>query len=930
MIFMKDFKGAKAGKDYYTAHLKGQDYHMRDAQELPGRWHGLGSELLGLSGEVNQEDFFRLCDNQNPHTGERLTQRMKTDRRTLTDITFDVPKSVSLAYELGNDERILDAVRASIRETMSEMEGEAMTRVRKGGSDELRRTSNLVWAEFIHRTARPVNGIPEPQLHAHCTVLNATYDTAEDRWKAVDISGLYRDKGYYQAAYHSRLAGKLKAMGYGIERDGHSFRLKGISREVCDRFSHRTQVIEAEAERLGITDSKAKGDLGRLTRERKADKPLSMAELRREWMRRLNEGETNSIAEARRGQETNTLNAVQAMDYALLHSFERASVVPEKELLKTALIHGVGNAGVNDVKGELLRDNVVRRTVAGQRYATTREVCQEELSMLQFAREGQGKHRKLGGAGSPGLDPQLSQEQRDAALLILNSRDTVTGLIGGAGTGKTRMMQATVKAIETSGKMVFTFAPSAKASRGVLREEGFSSADTAERLLTDAKLQQQIQGQVIWIDEAGLLSTKDTKRIFDLAKRQQARVVLSGDAKQHSSVARGDALRLLERENCIPFAELKEVRRQTNADYREAVTAISEGDLLEKDGRTRLEHGIEALDRMGAIVEIEGDARHRHIAADYIATSSDRGKDGRLKTALVVSPTHAEAHKTTAAIRHGLKATGRIGEKDREYLSLRTLGLTEAQRMDPLNYTPGDVIQFVQNARGYRRGERATVKEASDGGVTVTRADGRVEPLALAQVARFQVYETDSVALAKGDRIRITQNGFSRETRRGARSAKSRLNNGDVFEIAGFEKNGDIRLANGFIVPKDYGGISHGYVVTSHASQGSTVDKVLIALGTESLAAANRQQLYVSVSRGREAVRLYTDDKAAVMNAVRANAARLTATELMQGVASPKCKPSAMQRLMKTQAIQRAYKAVRERMAAWTPPARQREVHIEL
>lgn len=928
MMFMKDFKGAKGAKDYFTEHLRANDYHLRDAQEFGGQWHGHGAQLLGLSGDVNQDEFFRLCENIHPETGERLTQRNKSDRRTITDVTFDVPKSVSLAYELGGDERVLDAVRSAVQETMSEMEGEAMTRVRKGGADELRRTANLVYGEFIHRTARPVNGVPEPQLHVHCTVMNTTYDTVEERWKAVDISGLYRDKGYYQAAYHSRLASNLRELGYGIERDGNSFRLKGISAETCGKFSHRTAVIEAEAERLGIQDARTKGELGRLTREKKSKNPLSMSELKSEWLRRLSDAETNAIQGARTGHETTTPNAVQSMDHALLHSFERASVVTEKELLKTALIQGVGNARVGEVKSELLRDNVILKPVAGQVYATTKEVCREELAMLAFARNGQGKFRKLGGMNPPEIDPQLSAEQRNAVLTVLNSRDAVIGIEGGAGTGKTRTLRAIDSAIEKTGKRVFAFAPSAKASRGVLREEGFASADTVEKLLTDAKLQHSIHGQVLLIDEAGLLSTKDMKRVFDLAERQQARVILSGDVKQHSSVVRGDALRLLKRDSGLTFAELKEVRRQTGADYKNAVTAISEGDVLAKDGRTKLEHGIEALDRMGAIVEVEGNDRYRHIAADYIATTSDVKKGGEHKTALVVSPTHAEAEKVTDAIRTGLKQMGRMGARDREFLSLQTLGLTEAQRMDGQNYVPGNVIQFVQNAKGYRRGERVAVKEAGPAGVTVTREDGRVEPFSLAQSARFQAYEAKSVALAEGDRIRITQNGFSREARRGAQGAKSRLNNGDSFEVAGFEKNGDIRLSNGFIVPKDYGGLTHGFVVTSHASQGSTVDKVLIALGTESLAAANRQQLYVSVSRGREAVRLYTDDKAAVMDAVQSNAARLSATELMQGVAPVKRKPSAVARLMKAQTIQRAYNAVRERVAAWTPPARRREVSL--
>jgi conjugative relaxase-like TrwC/TraI family protein len=933
MLFITPSTSATEAKDYYTRQLAPSDYYTRDMAEMPGQWHGMGAELLGLKGEVRQKDFFALCDNQHPETGDNLTRNTQANRRVLYDFTFDAPKSVSLAYELAGDERILESFQSAVSETMAEMEGGMMARVRAKGADEDRVTANMVWAGFTHRTTRPVTtddgtSLPDPQLHCHATVFNATYDTFEQKWKAAQFGNLVRDKGYYQAAFHSRLAGKLSELGYGIERDGNSFRLAGIGKDLTDRFSRRTEIIEAEAQRLGVTDPKAKGEVGRRTREKKSEKAMSMSELKSEWLRRLSDGEIAAIQFARTGHETSTLNAVRSVDYALLNSFEHASVVTEKELLKTALIHSVGNASVGEVKRELLRDNVVLKPVAGQVYATTKEVCHEEMAMLAFVRNGQGRFRKLGGANPPELDPQLSAEQRRAVLTVLNSRDAVIGIEGGAGTGKTRTLRAIDSAVEQSGKKVFAFAPSAKASRGVLREEGFAAADTVERLLTDAKLQHAVHGQVVLIDEAGLLSTKDMKRVFDLAEREQARVILSGDVKQHSSVARGDALRLLKRDSGMTLAELKEVRRQTGAGYKHAVTAISEGDVLAKDGRTKLEHGIEALDKMGAIIQLEGNDRYRHIAADYIATTSDLKKDGEHKTALVVSPTHAEAERVTDAIRAGLKQTGRMGAHDREYLSLQTLGLTEAERTDGQNYAPGNVIQFVQNAKGYRRGERVTVKEAGADGITVIRENGRVEPFSLAQSARFQAYEAKSVALSEGDRIRITQNGFSREARLGATSAKGRLNNGDTFEVAGFEKNGDIRLRNGFIVPKDYGGLTHGFVVTSHASQGSTVDKVLIALGTESLAAANRQQLYVSVSRGREAVRLYTDDKAAVMDAVRANPARLSATELMQGVAPVKRKPSGIAGLMNTRTIQRAYNALKERIAAWTPPVRRKEISL--
>jgi ATP-dependent exoDNAse (exonuclease V) alpha subunit len=363
----------------------------------------------------------------------------------------------------------------------------------------------------------------------------------------------------------------------------------------------------------------------------------------------------------------------------------------------------------------------------------------------------------------------------------------------------------------------------------------------------------------------------------------------------------------------MQFASLTQIRRQTNASYRKAVAAISKGAVVGQDGKTGLEAGIATLDDMGAIIEAQGDERYKQIAGDYLAVTSQRTRGGELKTALVVSPTHAEAHHVTDAIRDALKTTGKLSGKEREFTTLRSRNLTEAERTDPGNYKAGEVIQFHQNAKGFTRGERVTVSDAVPAGITVTRANGSKAELPFAESTKFQVYEKQQLALVQGDRLRITQNGFTEETRRGfpGNRGKDRLNNGAVYEVEGFTRAGDIKLTNGFIVPKTYGGLTHGYVVTSHASQGKTVDVSLVALGSESFAAANREQLYVSLSRGREAVRLYTDDKSAMLDAVRHSSARLSATELMQ---THKPKPGFGERLYRH--AHRVYSRLRERIAA--------------
>jgi conjugative relaxase-like TrwC/TraI family protein len=520
MIFITPTSNAEHGKAYFKSGLSRADYFIKDAPEQPGQWHGLGAKLLNLEGTVQQKDFDALCDNIDPNTGKNLTRITGANRRVFYDFTLDAPKSVSLAYAVGRDERILEAFQSSAGETLDEIEVAMQGRVRVKGADEDRYTSNVIRADFLHHTSRPVDGVPDMNLHQHSIIFNQTYDATEGKWKAAQFGQIVADKGLYQAKFHSRFAEKLRELGYGTEKDGNSFKLTGIDKDLTDRFSRRTEIIEAEAERLGVKSAKAKGEIGRGTRESKDPNPKSMTELRAAWDARLSDEERQRVNDARSGQASDSVDARQSVDYALAHSFERSSAVPEKQLLKSALIQGVGGASVRDIQDEFSRANILRRERGGVTYATTQDVLKEELAMTAYVRDGRGKFMKLGGAKKAKLDPALSKEQRTAAELILNSRDRVTALRGGAGTGKTRMMQSTVAAIEKGGSQVFTFAPSAEASRGVLRNEGFKNAETVERLLIDHDMQKTVKNQVLWVDEAGLLSSKDMKRLFNVAEHR--------------------------------------------------------------------------------------------------------------------------------------------------------------------------------------------------------------------------------------------------------------------------------------------------------------------------------------------------------------------------------------------------------------------------
>lgn len=832
----------QGARTYYST----ADYYS-EGQELTGHWRGDGAKRLGLSGAVEKKDWDALCDNIDPNTGNALTPRQNTGRRVGYDFNFHVPKSVSVLYGLTKDERILEAFRESVDATMQDIEAEMKTRVRLAGRNEDRTTGNMVWGEFIHTTARPVDGIPDPHLHAHCFVFNTTWDGIEERWKAGQFAGLKRDAPFFEAVFHSRLARRMEELGLSVQRTRHGWELAGVPKAALSKFSRRTALIEEQARERGITDAETKGELGAKTRERKR-KDLTFDELGREWKSRLTPEELAALngIKARVGLDSiaeDDRAAGDAVAKAIEHSFERSSVLSERKLVTAALKRSYGAASAKTIMQKLGRANLVRGERDGEQFVTTGDVVAEERRIIDFARQGRGTCRKLGSGEHAFTREWLNADQRSAVLHILNSPDRVMLIRGGAGTGKTSMMSEAVEAIEKNGKHVFTFAPSADASRGVLRDQGFADAETVARLLVDGELQARARGQVLWIDEAGLLGTKTMGHVFELAKQIDASVILSGDRRQHGSVERGAALRLLEEQAGLVPAEIREIQRQSGA-YKEAVESLSQG---------RTEEGLHALDRLGWVREVTETDRYKMMADDYVATL----KEG--KSALVVSPTHREGDWITDEIRAKLKESKRLAGRERQVLTLFNTHYTEAERGDPINLEAGDVLEFHQNAKGYGKGERVVVGD---------------EPPPVDEAAKYTLYKPGLLPIAPGELIRITRNGKTAD-------GLHRLNNGATYTVKGFDGSGNIILANGWTIAKNYGHLKHGYVVTSHAAQSRTVQRVLIGESATSFPAASREQFYVSVSRGRERATIYTDDKAALRDAVSRSDARLLATELV-------------------------------------------------
>ena len=847
MLRITQQSSSQGAKRYYAS----ADY-LSEGQEIIGVWGGKGARQLGLEGVMEKEDFERLCDNLDPRDGRQLTARTRTDRTVGYDFTFSVPKSVSLLYATTGDYRILEAFRSSVDETMRDIESEMKTRVRRNNRDENRDTGNMVWSEFIHTTSRPVDGIPDPQLHAHCFVFNATWDDHERKWKAGQFRDLKRDAPYFQAGFRVRLAGELQDLGFGIDRKRDDFEITGVPASAIKRFSRRTELIEKVAAELGIVDPKTKDVIGAATRERK-NKEMSWDELRKAWDSQLTDKERDAITDTHQ-RKIPYVRPVhgegQAVDHAIEHCFTREAVVPERKLLTEALKRGIGSVTVEGVKRELFKRPLIRGEVAGTAMATTQDMRKAEARLIAAASEGRGQCRPLAEPDRPIIRDWLKADQKAAVRHVLGSRDRVTVVRGAAGTGKTKMEEEIGEALVHARVPVAALAQSTGAVEELRSEAGFSGAATIARFFKDTKMQDAVKGGVVLVDEASLVGTRDMLRLFDIVREQNARIVLVGDKRQHRSVSAGEPLRLLEDRAGLPVAEVTDIIRQ-QGDYRKAAQDFSKGDA---------EEGLAELDRLGWVREIPHAGRYWVLAQGYLSAVLEKDRKGQNKTALVVSPTHAEGNRITKFIRDALKADGKLGA-ERVLSTWVPAQLTDPQKTDAANYEKGDLLQFHQNAPGHNRGSRLVVGEGTK--LPVKFAD------------RFEVYRPSQLMLAVGDRLRVTANGWSKDS-------KHRLNNGTLFTVQGFTKQGDPIVDKGWVIGKDFGHIDYGYTVTSYAAQGKTVHKVFIGMSSQSLPATNQRTAYVAVTRGKEQAVIFTDNKEELLRAAKRPDQPLSATEFAE------------------------------------------------
>jgi conjugative relaxase-like TrwC/TraI family protein len=843
-------KNLADAESYFDEHLAQNDYYA--AGEIrPGQWIGTGAERLGLTNAVTREQFHALCENRNPNDDERLTQRQQKEnqRRVFFDFTCAPPKSVSVLAVTLDDQRLVEVHEESARMAFRELETFAAARVRKQGSQRDRTTGNLVAAAFVHDSSREL----DPQLHTHFTVFNATFDETERCWKALQPGGMYDAIRYGTAVYRNELAHRVRAIGYRTVPAKHGFEIEGVNPQILNRFSKRArqrdQVVQEMEQKLGrkLTND----EISHAVHQSRAKKlkGISSAAVRERQLAQLQPDELQalqklSVSVQRTGQPHIAGLETQALNHAVAHVFERKSVVPEHELLTTALAHRQGEVDLANLKQEVKYSSELVKTERG---LSTQRILATELALIQTVNAGCDAVAPL----HPGYRPAdwLGEDQQRAIYHVLRTSDRITGLRGLAGTGKTTALRELVAACKEARVEPLFCAPTAAAT-DVLRKEGFEAMTLQSLLQSKPMLSDR---RLVVLDEAGAVGIDDMKRLFDLAR--EARIVLSGDTGQHTSVARGDALRILEQHSDFKSGQLTQIRRQRKAEYRKAV---------ELSAQKRTVEAFAQMERMGAIVESSKDDLHDKAAQSYLKVLKQN------RSALLVAPTWNEIEAVTDKIRAGMKTSGRLTGEEKEFQVFDSLSWTEAQKRDTRQYRPGMAIHFHRRTAGFAKDETVAVVAVENDALKVQRADGSENLFLLgAGCACIDVGEKRKLKIAGGDKLLLQAN-----------ASRKRFINGELVEVLAIQGD-SVVLADGRVIPQNYRTFTHGYAVTSHAAQGKTVDEVLVVASSRSLPAINQQQFYVSISRGRDACRVFTDDAEMLRSHVTRSSARLAAVEVV-------------------------------------------------
>jgi len=306
----------------------------------------------------------------------------------------------------------------------------------------------------------------------------------------------------------------------------------------------------------------------------------------------------------------------------------------------------------------------------------------------------------IAAAGMRGL--VLGIEQQAALRHVIRSGD-LASIIGYAGTGKSAMLGVARDAWEHAGYRVQGAALSGIAAENLEGGSGISSRTIASLEHQWSQGRDQLGSRdVLVIDEAGMIGSRQMERIISEAEKRGTKVVLVGDPEQLQAIEAGAAFRAIaERHGAI---EITDIRRQHDDWQRDATRQLATG---------RADEAIRAYEDHGAV---HASATRDQARTDLINRWDEERKAAPGASRIILAHTNDDVHELNQFARARLRDAGDLGE---DVIVATARGQRE--------FAAGDRIMFLRNERslGVKNGSLGRIQSLTAASMAVTLDDGR-------------------------------------------------------------------------------------------------------------------------------------------------------------------------------------------------------------